>query len=82
VYRSILLTRATDAGVHEAGQDGGLVSTLLIWGLETGRIDGALTSAIVDQRGPFDSEPALVTDKAGCWPPPGRATPTRPTRWR
>src|SRR5690625_1224755 len=29
--RSILLTRATDEGVHAAGQDGGLVSTLLIW---------------------------------------------------
>jgi dienelactone hydrolase/Pyruvate/2-oxoacid:ferredoxin oxidoreductase delta subunit len=63
--RSILLTRATDRGVHEAGQDGGLVSTLLIWGLETERIDGALTSAIVDGRGPFDAAPALVTDRAG-----------------
>ncbi|HKJ55884.1 MAG TPA: Coenzyme F420 hydrogenase/dehydrogenase, beta subunit C-terminal domain [Nitriliruptoraceae bacterium] len=63
--RSILLTRATDKGIHEAGQDGGLVSTLLIWGLENEMIDGALTSAIVDKRGPFDSEPALVTDKEG-----------------
>jgi coenzyme F420 hydrogenase subunit beta len=63
--RSILLTRATDKAVHEAGQDGGLVSTLLIWGLENERIDGALTSEITETRGPFDSEPALVTDKAG-----------------
>ena len=63
--RSILLTRATDKGVHEAGQDGGLVSTLLIWGFDNDMIDGALTSEIVDKRGPFDSEPALVTDKAG-----------------
>lgn len=65
VARSILLVRATDRGVHEAGQDGGLVSTLLIWGLEQELIDGALTSAITEKRGPFDSEPALVTDKAG-----------------
>jgi coenzyme F420 hydrogenase subunit beta len=63
VARSVLLTRATDRGVHEAGQDGGLVSTLLIWGLETDRIDGALTSQIVDQRGPFDSEPFLATTR-------------------
>jgi coenzyme F420 hydrogenase subunit beta len=63
--RSILLTRATDAGVHEAGQDGGLVSTLLIHGLENEWIDGALTSEIVDKRGPFDAEPTLVTDKEG-----------------
>jgi coenzyme F420 hydrogenase subunit beta len=64
--RSILLTRTTDAGIAEVGQDGGLVSTLLCWGLETERIDGALTSKIVsDGRGPFDAEPALVTDRAG-----------------
>jgi len=60
--RSILLTRGTDRAVAAAGQDGGLVSTLLIWGLETGRIDGALTSRIVDsERGAFDTEPMLVT---------------------
>ena len=35
IARSILLTRATDKGVHEAGQDGGLVSTLFIWARRT-----------------------------------------------
>jgi coenzyme F420 hydrogenase subunit beta len=65
IARSILLTRATDTAVHDQGQDGGLVSTLLIHGLETGRIDGALTSAITSTRGPFDSDPALVTDAEG-----------------
>jgi coenzyme F420 hydrogenase subunit beta len=63
ITRSILLTRATDRTVHETGQDGGLVSTLLIWGLENGMIDGALTSQIVDKRGPFDSEPFLATTR-------------------
>jgi len=63
IVRSILLTRATDKAVHEAGQDGGLVSTLLIWGLENEKIDGALTSQIVDERGPFDSEPFLARTK-------------------
>ncbi len=44
VYKDILLTRATDDRVHQAGQDGGLVSALLIWALEHGYIDAALTS--------------------------------------
>ncbi|MGH3440927.1 MAG: Coenzyme F420 hydrogenase/dehydrogenase, beta subunit C-terminal domain [Nitriliruptorales bacterium] len=63
VARSLLLVRATDAGINKAGQDGGLVSTLLIWGLESERIDGALTSAITQTRGPFDSEPFLATTR-------------------
>ncbi|MEX0952735.1 MAG: Coenzyme F420 hydrogenase/dehydrogenase, beta subunit C-terminal domain [Nitriliruptoraceae bacterium] len=65
-YRSALLVRTTDAEVARVGQDGGLVSTLLIWGLETERIDGALSSAIDDVgRGPFDARPTVVTDRAG-----------------
>ncbi|MDX1621121.1 MAG: Coenzyme F420 hydrogenase/dehydrogenase, beta subunit C-terminal domain [Nitriliruptorales bacterium] len=63
IARSLLLCRATDQAVHEQGQDGGLVSTLLIWGLENEKIDGALTSQIVDKRGPFDSEPFLARTK-------------------
>jgi coenzyme F420 hydrogenase subunit beta len=63
IYRSILLCRSTDTEVHEKGQDGGLVSRMLIWGLETGRIDGALTSQITAKRGPFDSEPFLATTR-------------------
>lgn len=60
IARSELLCRATEQAVHEHGQDGGLVSAMLIWGLETGRIDGALTSEIVAKRGPFDAEPFLA----------------------
>ncbi|MEX2562469.1 MAG: Coenzyme F420 hydrogenase/dehydrogenase, beta subunit C-terminal domain [Nitriliruptoraceae bacterium] len=64
--RRLLLTRATDPSVNEVAQDGGLVSGLLIWGLETGRIDGALTSKITDNGlGPFDAAPTVVTDRAG-----------------
>ncbi len=64
VARSALLVRATDAHVQQAGQDGGLVSAMLIWGLETGRIDGALTSDFSTTR-VFDAVPALVTDREG-----------------
>ncbi len=64
VARSVLLVRATEAAVQQAGQDGGLVSAMLIWGLETGRIDGALTSDFSTER-VFDAVPALVTDREG-----------------
>jgi coenzyme F420 hydrogenase subunit beta len=63
-YRSVLLTRTTDHSIAEVGQDGGLVSALLIWGLETGRIDGALTAEVVNGlRGPFDVGPRLVRSR-------------------
>jgi coenzyme F420 hydrogenase subunit beta len=44
IYQDILLTRASDDMVHQMGQDGGLVSAILIWALEQGYIDAALTS--------------------------------------
>jgi coenzyme F420 hydrogenase subunit beta len=63
-YRTAVLTRTTDAGVAEVGQDGGLVSSLLIWGLEQGLVDGALTSQVVnDGRGPFDTQPTVATTR-------------------
>jgi coenzyme F420 hydrogenase subunit beta len=63
-YRSVLLCRTTDRGIAEVGQDGGLVASLLVWGLEHERIDGALTARVVnDQRGPFDAGPQLVRSR-------------------
>jgi coenzyme F420 hydrogenase subunit beta len=63
-YRDIVLARgaAPESLLH--GQDGGVVSALLIWGLETGRIDGACTSALSSER-TWDAEPTVVTDAAG-----------------
>jgi coenzyme F420 hydrogenase subunit beta len=46
VYKDILLTRASDDQVQELGQDGGLVSAVLIWALEHGYIDAALVSNV------------------------------------
>jgi coenzyme F420 hydrogenase subunit beta len=46
IYQDVLLTRASDDMVHQMGQDGGLVSALLIWALDKGYIDAALTSYV------------------------------------
>ncbi|HEV8653018.1 MAG TPA: Coenzyme F420 hydrogenase/dehydrogenase, beta subunit C-terminal domain [Actinomycetes bacterium] len=62
VQRGVWLVRAAEPGVLEAGQDGGLVSALLIWGLETGRIEGALTSRLSTAR-LWDCEPFLATNR-------------------
>src|SRR5438093_11436858 len=62
IYRDVYLVRATDQGVLEKGQDGGLVSALLIWGLENQKIDGALVSKLSDERS-WDCQPFVATTR-------------------
>jgi coenzyme F420 hydrogenase subunit beta len=44
ISKDIILARASDETVHRLGQDGGLVSAILIWALDHGYIDAALVS--------------------------------------
>jgi len=44
IYSDIMLTRASDSMVHQMGQDGGLVSAILLWAIEHDYIDAALVS--------------------------------------
>lgn len=59
-YRWKTLARATYEPVLEKGQDGGAVSALLAWGLDTGELDGAAVSAPSDTVAWLD-EPRVVT---------------------
>src|SRR5439155_12527786 len=44
ISKDIILARAADPELHERGQDGGLVSAILLWALDHGYIDAALVS--------------------------------------
>jgi len=44
IYQDIMLVRASDDTVHQMGQDGGLVSAILLWAMEHDYVDAALTS--------------------------------------
>ncbi|MHB8668955.1 MAG: Coenzyme F420 hydrogenase/dehydrogenase, beta subunit C-terminal domain [Acidimicrobiales bacterium] len=44
ISKDIILARATDPEIHQRGQDGGLVSAILLWCLDRGYIDAALVS--------------------------------------
>ena len=63
VYKDILLTRASDDFVHESGQDGGLVSAILIWAMENGYIDAALTSFLEGDGSSWKAVPGVAANR-------------------
>ena len=81
IYKDILLTRASDDMVHRTGQDGGLVSAMLIW-LRRARLHRRRPRVVPRRRG------RRLEGQARASPPPTRrswrrraaATRTRPTR--
>ncbi len=63
IYKDIMLTKASDKTVHELGQDGGLVSAILLWLLEENYIDGALVSYLDGAKGDWKAKPGVATNK-------------------
>ena len=64
ISSDIVLARATDPELLLVGQDGGLVSAILVWALEHDVIDAALVSALADGS-TWNAIPAVVKDREG-----------------
>ena len=63
VFKDVILCRASDDTVFETGQDGGLVSAILIWCLQNGYIDGALVSFLEGDKVGWKARPGVATTK-------------------
>jgi coenzyme F420 hydrogenase subunit beta len=64
IATDIVLARATDPELHQAGQDGGFVSALLVWALEHDMIDAALVSALEGDGSSWKATPAVARSRA------------------
>jgi coenzyme F420 hydrogenase subunit beta len=60
VYRRIVAARCKDPEILARCEDGGVVTTLLVWGLRNGTFDGAVVSA-TDAQNPCAPVPKVVT---------------------
>jgi coenzyme F420 hydrogenase subunit beta len=60
VSKDIFLARAADPELHERGQDGGLVSAILLWCLDNDRIDAALVSLLEGDGSTWKAIPGLA----------------------
>ncbi|HVE94093.1 MAG TPA: Coenzyme F420 hydrogenase/dehydrogenase, beta subunit C-terminal domain [Acidimicrobiales bacterium] len=63
ISKDIILARASDDMVHKMGQDGGLVSAILIWALEKGMIDAALVSYVEGDGSTWKAIPGVARTK-------------------
>ena len=60
VAKDIFLARATDPEIHERGQDGGLVSAILLWCLANDKIDAALVSTLEGDGSSWRAVPSVA----------------------
>ena len=60
VSKDVFLARATDPEILTTGQDGGLVSAILLWCLEHDRIDAALVSFLEGDGTTWKAVPGLA----------------------
>ena len=65
IYKDILLVRASDEFVHKVGQDGGLVSAMLLWLLDNDYIDAALVSYLEGDGSSWKAIPGVAVDEGG-----------------
>jgi coenzyme F420 hydrogenase subunit beta len=64
VFKDIFLARASDPELHEAGQDGGLVSAMLVYALEHDVIDAALVSYLEGDGTSWKAVPGVARTRA------------------
>ncbi len=60
IYKDVLLARAADPELHENGQDGGLVSAILVYALEHDMIDAALVSYLEGDGSTWKAIPGIA----------------------
>lgn len=60
ISKDVLLVRAMDPEIHERGQDGGLVSAILLWALEHEVIDAALVSYLEGDGSTWKAKPGVA----------------------
>ena len=64
ISKDIVLARAKDPEVHERGQDGGLVSAILLWALEHEIIDAALVSYLEGDGTSWKALPGVARNRS------------------